>query len=102
MTSDELKKCTITFRGDKFMQKEGDRFLGAGTCKLDPTKRPRAVDFTTTGDRGDRLTSLGIYDLKGDTLRACFDARGKERPTEFKTQANSGRVLFVIRRQESK
>jgi uncharacterized protein (TIGR03067 family) len=97
----ELKPLTVTFRGDKVIEKECGRFfpIWAGTHKLDPAKSPKAVDITVTEGEDKGRTWLGIYEQKGDTLRACFDAKGKQRPTEFKTQARSDRYLFVLKRQ---
>lgn len=99
---EELKHITVSFRGDKFTVRRGDKVIQAGTQKLDPTKKPKTLDATATEGEDKGTTLLGIYELKGDTLRVCFAAKGKSRPTEFKTKANSGRFLVVLKRQEAK
>src|SRR5262245_3126070 len=43
---------------------------------------------------------LGIYEFDGDTLKVCFDAEGKKRPTEFKSAPGS--AIFVILTSASK
>src|SRR5262249_17881493 len=93
---------TITFQGDKFAVKRGDQVIQAGTQKLDPGKKPKTVDATVTEGEGKGTTMLGIYEMEGDTLKACFDPQGKKRPTEFKTTAGSGYILVVIKRAEKK
>lgn len=89
---------TITFAGNKFTVKAGDAVLQAGTQTLDPSKKPKAVDSTVTEGEGKGTTMLGIYELDGDNLKACFDTQGKKRPTEFKTTAGSGHMLVVLKR----
>jgi uncharacterized protein (TIGR03067 family) len=102
VSAEQVKNLTITFRGDSFTVKDGDKVIQAGTHKLDPTKTPKEVDSTVTEGEDKGMTRLGIYERKGDTMKACFAAPGKPRPTEFKTEANSGQFLVVIKRQESK
>jgi uncharacterized protein (TIGR03067 family) len=89
---------TITFDGNKFTVKAGDAVLQAGTQTLDPGKKPKEVDSTVTEGEGKGTTMLGIYELDGDNLKACFDIQGKKRPTEFKTAAESGHMLVVLKR----
>jgi len=89
---------TITFAGNKFTVKAGEVVLQAGTQTLDPGKKPKEVDSTVTEGEGKGTTMLGIYELDGDNLKACFDTQGKKRPTEFKTAAGSGHMLVVLKR----
>jgi uncharacterized protein (TIGR03067 family) len=100
-TADEVG-YTITFTGDKFVVKRGNDVVRAGTQKLDPTKEPRSVDAQVTEGEGRGTTMLGIYELDGDTLKACFDPNGKKRPTEFKTSPDSGLFLNFFDREKSK
>ena len=93
---------TITFEGDKFTVKMGDKIVQAGTQKLDPSKKPKAVDAAITEGEGKGTTMLGIYAVEGDTIKACFDPQGKKRPTEFKSAAGSGNMLAVIKRADKK
>lgn len=89
---------TITFDGNKFAVKAGDTVLQAGTQTLDPGKKPNAVDSTVTEGEGKGTTMLGIYEIDGDNLKACFDTEGKKRPTEFKSTAADGHMLVVLKR----
>jgi hypothetical protein len=41
---------------------------------------------------------LGIYELKGDTFKVCFDPKGKERPSDFTGKA--GRMTAVVEREK--
>src|SRR5215217_6486567 len=46
--ADMLKGLTVTFTGDKFAVKFGDEVALAGSMKLDPSKKPKAIDVTVT------------------------------------------------------
>ena len=50
---------------------------------IDPTKKPKAIDYIMTEGVTKGKTQLGIYELSGDTIKFCFAAPGKDRPTEF-------------------
>ncbi len=67
-----------------------------GIFKLDPTKQPKAIDYTDTFGADAGKTFLAIYSLKGDELIFCAAGEGHARPTEFKTKL--GQVLRVNRR----
>ena len=96
----ELKGLTITFERDKFTVKQGDEVVQAGTQTLHPGagKGPKRVDATVTEGEGKGTTMLGIYEFKGDTLRACFDPTGKKRPAELKSPEGSGYFLVLVKR----
>jgi uncharacterized protein (TIGR03067 family) len=95
---DQINQTTITFDGDKFTVKVGDKVTMTGTYKFDPAKSPKTVDATLTEGQGKGNTPLGIYKIDGDTITACIKLTGRERPKEFKTTAQSDTVLVVARR----
>ncbi len=97
---EQLAKLTITFTGDKWSVREDGKVVQAGTQKLDPTKKPAQVDAVVTEgeDKGSKMR--GIYELKGDTLKVCFDPQGKERPTSFTSKA--GQFAAVVQREKKK
>jgi RNA polymerase sigma factor (sigma-70 family) len=69
---------------------------GAYRCdfKIDPSKKPKEIDVTLHLKQGDR-TLLGIYEIRGDTLKVCYYAsRTGRRPTEFST--NDDRKIAYI------
>jgi uncharacterized protein (TIGR03067 family) len=67
---------------------------------IDPTKKPKAIDYTMTEGPTKGKTHLGIYELDGDTVKFCFAAPGKERPTDFTAKEGSQRTLSVWKRQK--
>ncbi|HEV3082055.1 MAG TPA: TIGR03067 domain-containing protein [Gemmataceae bacterium] len=97
---EELTKLRITFTGDKWAVRQEGKVVQAGTHKFDPTKKPAQVDAVVTEGEDKGSTMLGIYQLKGDTMKVCFDPQGKERPTSFKAKA--GQFSVVVQREKKK
>jgi uncharacterized protein (TIGR03067 family) len=97
-TKEELAKQTITFAGDKWTVRRDGKVIQAGTHKFDPDKKPAQVDAAVTEGEGKGFTMLGIYELKGDALKVCFDPKGKERPTDFTSKAS--RMTAVVEREK--
>ncbi len=98
------EKVVKSFRrkidGNKYtvtIQKGGDTQTVTGTFRLDPTKKPKAIDVRTMVN-GEEKMVLGIYELKGDTQRICMGPVDGPRPTEFSTDDSSGRTMMVWRR----
>lgn len=85
------KTMTVTLKGPG--GKEESKSM---TLSIDPTKSPRHIDMKLGKD----AAALGIYELKGDTLRICGSdpPRSKDRPTNFKPRQGEHRVLFTLTR----
>ena len=98
--AEELKMMTITFTGNKWAVSAGDKVVQEGTHKFDPTKKPGHVDAVVTEgeDKGNKM--LGIFELKGDKMKVCFDPKGKERPKSFK--AGEGQMSATVERIKKK
>jgi uncharacterized protein (TIGR03067 family) len=93
------------FRGSQIVV-QGDQFttiaMGAeydGRLRVDATKTPAALDllFTTGPEKGN--TSLGIYELDGDTWKLCLTIGAKDRPRKFATKPGSGLALETLERE---
>jgi uncharacterized protein (TIGR03067 family) len=96
--ADGLKGLVLIFEGDKHTVKNGDKVIQVGTQKLDPSKSPKTIDVTMTEGPNKGAVMLGIYEISGDTLKVCFDAEGKKRPTEFKSAPGSQTFVNVHKR----
>jgi uncharacterized protein (TIGR03067 family) len=71
-----------------------------GTVKLDPAKKPRAMDIVGTKGPNEGKKIPAIYELTDTTLRICYDLSGKARPKEFKTRADTQLFLVEYKRQK--
>jgi uncharacterized protein (TIGR03067 family) len=70
------------------------------TITIDPSKTPKQIGMTNTKTK---QTWVGIYELKGDQLRAVFQGeKGGKRPTEFKTEKGSQEVMYTYERVKPK
>lgn len=98
LSPDGLKGLILTFEGAKHTVKKGDEVVQVGTQKIDPSKAPKAIDVTMTEGPNKGAVMLGIYEIDGDTLKVCFDAEGKKRPTEFKSAPGSQTFVNVHKR----
>jgi uncharacterized protein (TIGR03067 family) len=88
-----LKTIKLVIKDDKYTVTVGDK-ADQGTVKLMASAKPKAMDITGTEGPNKGKTILAIYEVKGDTLRVCYDLSGKKHPTEFKTEA--GTQLFLV------
>ena len=66
---------------------------------IDPSKKPKEIDFVALDGPAKGKTIRGIYELDGDTARFCIASPEKERPTEFSTKEGSGRTMSVWKRK---
>lgn len=65
---------------------------------IDPTKKPKAIDFEATEGEAAGKKIQAIYELDGDTLKFCLSASDRDRPTDFTAKDGSGRTLSVWKR----
>jgi len=95
---ENLEGITVTVTAEgKWELKKGDTVFLAGTVKLDPSKKPRAADWTITteGALKDK-SALGIYDVDKDTWKHCFGF--DKRPEKFESKEGSKVTNAVLKR----
>jgi uncharacterized protein (TIGR03067 family) len=94
-----LKTMKLIVKDGRYTAKVGD-VIDQGTVKIDSTKKPKAMDIMGTEGPNKGKTFLAIYELKGDSLRICYDLSGKARPTEFKTKVDTQLFLVTYMREK--
>jgi uncharacterized protein (TIGR03067 family) len=95
LPADEAKKMKLTIKDENWTLDRGDDTT-KGTIKLAPSKNPKEFDAMIEGS-GDAV--LGLYELKGDTLKMCWTSPGGERPTAFK--GDDGKTLVFYKKAKS-
>jgi uncharacterized protein (TIGR03067 family) len=95
------KEMMIVFKGEK-MTLTGPEGIGKReySFRLDPSKKPKAIDVTPLEGQFKGKTSPAIYELKSDELKLCVPNRGNDRPAEFKSAEGSNLGLFVLKRSK--
>jgi uncharacterized protein (TIGR03067 family) len=87
----------ITVKGSEYtFQSESGATLKV-KLQIDATKEPKHIDRIVASGR----SSVGIYKFEGDTLRIC-DGTDGQRPAEFKTTPEGGRMVVWKRVSKNK
>ena len=71
-----------------------------GTYTVDSTAQPKSITVTGAEGANKGKTFPAIYELKGDTLRICYDLSGAKRPTEFKSVTGTKLYLVTYHRRK--
>jgi uncharacterized protein (TIGR03067 family) len=83
---------------DKITMKKKDGTKEAVSFKIDPSKKPKVLDFIPEEKKENAAPGKAIYDLDGDTLKICVGPPDK-RPEEI---SDKGSVLFTLKRKKAK
>jgi uncharacterized protein (TIGR03067 family) len=95
---EDTKGVEFTVKDDTYTVKKPGDPEEKGTIKLDPTKKPKAIDFKILEGNDKGKSQSGVYELEGDTLKLCLALPGKERPKELSTKEGSMSFLIVFKR----
>ncbi len=94
----EKANLRLTIKGNKYVYKAGDKDVGEGSFEIDVAKNPKTIDFSGTTKDGKVEKTIGIYELKGDTMRVCFVPADEERPKELATKAGAKATIMEYKR----
>ncbi|MEM8667061.1 MAG: TIGR03067 domain-containing protein [Planctomycetota bacterium] len=75
------------------------KVVAKGTSTIDPSKRPKAIDFKIVGGDQDGEEFLGIYELSEERRKMCFAPTGEDRPSKFEAPEGTGIILVVFEYQ---
>jgi uncharacterized protein (TIGR03067 family) len=91
---------TIVIKGNQAIATKGGKEDPA-TFKLDDSKKPAHITFTSKKAGGKEETVYGIYKLDGDTLTICaVEGKEADRPKEFKTEKGSMAIMMTLKKKD--
>src|SRR5262249_14472712 len=90
-------RCELTIQGNKYKNGQvGEIYKkGEGFLRIDPSKKPKTIDYGRTEAFKPGETRYEIYELDGDTLKTTSvqkdteNIKPEDRPKEFKTAPKS-------------
>jgi uncharacterized protein (TIGR03067 family) len=98
---DQIAGFTVTVKGDKWEAAKDDVVFLSGTGKLDPSKDPKAADWTiTTENELKGKVALAIYKVDKDSFHNCYSL--DERPKKFESKEDSQVTYDVYERVKEK
>jgi uncharacterized protein (TIGR03067 family) len=91
-------ELTVTFTDDKYSQSLNGQVTERGTIKLDPSKKPMAIDFVITEGQDANKTQLGVIEIAADSITGKLNTPGvPQRPADFVPA--EGCIVFVLKRK---
>src|SRR5882762_1349919 len=100
MPDDMRQQMKRVCKGDETTTTMNGQVFFKAKITLDPSKKPRTIDYQMTEGFTKGKTQLGIYVVEGDTFKACFAKPGAERPSDFTSEPGEGRTLSVWKREK--
>jgi uncharacterized protein (TIGR03067 family) len=90
---------TVVFEGGKYKIKAGDKVVEAGTFKVDVSKATKHIEVAATEGKDKGMKWHGIYEIKGETMRAAVGPTDKDRPAKYDDPPEGVRV-FRLKREK--
>jgi uncharacterized protein (TIGR03067 family) len=98
---DVVKTGKRVVKGNETTVTLGDRVLMKAKFIVDPSKKPKQIDYTVTSEGANKGKVVkGIYEIDGDTVKFCFSGPDKDRPKEFSSPAESGHTYSVWKKEK--
>ncbi len=92
-SQDVLDGITVKIQGDRYFVESKNPHQG--TFKIIESTSPKKMDVA--GQDGTELPA--IYEISGDTFKACYAINGASRPTEFTSTEGSDHVYAIYKRK---
>jgi uncharacterized protein (TIGR03067 family) len=93
-----VKQMKRVCKGDEATTTMGSQLFMKAKITLDPSKKPKTIDYQMLDGLTKGKTQLGIYEIDGDTFKSCFAKPGADRPTDFKP--GDGRTVSTWKRNK--
>lgn len=97
---ENAKDDQVTIEADKvrIKTKKGEQ---EAAYTLDASQKPHTIDIVPGDGPHKDKTLKGIYSLKGDELKFCWQQNpDKDRPTKFESTEGSGLMVVTLKREK--
>jgi uncharacterized protein (TIGR03067 family) len=84
-------EATVTMAGQVYIKTK---------ISIDPSKKPKTIDYQMTDGFTKGKKQLGIYEVEGESFKSCFGKPGAERPRDFTCKPGESRTLSVWQREK--
>jgi len=88
-------------KGDETTVTVGGQLMLKAKFKINPSLKPKTIDYEMIDGWTKGKKQLGIYELEGDTVKFCFSAPEAERPADFMSKPGDRRTLSVWKREKA-
>jgi uncharacterized protein (TIGR03067 family) len=95
MPDNRLKQMKRICKGDETTTMMGGQVYFKAKITIDPSKKPKTIDYQMTEGFTKGKKQLGIYELDGDKFKSCFGKAGADRPKDFTSKSGDGRTLSL-------
>jgi uncharacterized protein (TIGR03067 family) len=96
-----IQGITLKLKDDCYeVTVEGQAAPDQGTWKLHTATEPKSMSITSTNGPNNGKTFPAIYEVKGDTLRICYDLSGASPPKTFESVPGTKFFLVTYKRQK--
>lgn len=96
---EHTKGLTLVIKGNERVLEQDGEVKSKATFKVDPAKKPKAIDIEVSDGPLAGRTVRGVYEFKGDTLTVCLAIGDDKRPDDFSAKEGSGRQLQVFKKK---
>lgn len=102
LDQERLDTARWSVKGDKYTFEMGGN-TEEGALKVDPAKKPAAIDLAITAGSDEGKGQVGVYQVDGDTVTFCFNRPGAtDRPAGVAADAENGYILMTVKRVKKK
>jgi uncharacterized protein (TIGR03067 family) len=95
-----VKRMKRVCKGDEVTTTVGGQLFFKAKISIDPSKKPKTIDYQMTEGLTKGQEQPGIYEVDGDTFKSSFGKPGAERPTDFTSKPGDGRTVSVWKRNK--
>ncbi len=95
----DIEILEFVFDKDTFTGFEKGKMVVKYQIKLDPTKKPKSIDFTYLVGDDKGKTELGIYQFEKGQIKLVMDEDKKGRPTVFEGKETESYSVLVLKKK---